>query len=445
MAAAPPTAPVKAFRDEAKTEPVQCPACGGPITLKGFGAVEQVACPYCGSELAPEDSGALEILQQAQRQRRQSMIPLQARGTIEGEEWEVLGIVWRECTVDGVNYPWQEFLLFNPYKGYRWLIYQMSDHHWQLGATLDGAPRADSGGFSHKSVEFKKQRFKHFQTVVARVTYVEGEFPWQVHVGDHAVAHEYVAPPIGISVEESSTPDGGADVVFTGTKHIDARGVWKAFKLPGSPPRRSGVGSVVPNPHRKQMAFYWISFAVLLIAWIGLSVVYAGARDNKVVFETKDLGAAAITEEIQIGEDGETTTLEIDVSSAVSNSWAYVEVMLIKQDKEEAVGAGVTAEEWHGVSGGESWREGDTSPSVTLGGIEGGKYLLQISLQSGDAKGKALASPPRTSVKLTEDVVLSRYILFPFIFLLAFPVINLFRSAFFEGRRWNNSDYAASE
>ncbi len=445
MAAMPPTAPVKPFRDEAKTEPVQCPACGGPITLKGFGAVEQVACPYCGSELAPEDSGALQIMQQVARQRRQSMIPLQARGTLEGQEWEVLGIIWRECTVDGVNYPWQEFLLYQPYKGYRWLIYQMSDHHWQFGATLDGAPRANAGGFSHKSVEFKKKSFRHFQTVVARVTYVEGEFPWQVHVGDHAVAHEYVAPPIGISVEESSTPDGGADVVFTGTKHIDAREVWKGFKLPGSPPRRRGIGSIVPNPHRQQMASYWIAFAVLLIAWIGVSVLYAGGRDNKVVFASNDLGAEAITQEIEIGEAGETTTLQIDVSSQVSNSWAYVEILLIRQDKEEAVGTGLTAEEWHGVSGGESWREGDASPSVTLGGVEGGKYLLQISTQSGDAAGKALASPPRTSVRLTEDVVLTRYMILPFFVLLAFPIINFFRSALFEGRRWGNSDYASSE
>jgi DNA-directed RNA polymerase subunit RPC12/RpoP len=445
MAAAPPTAPVKPFRDEAKTEPVQCPACGGPITLKGFGAIEQVACPYCGSELAPEDSGALSILQQVQRQRRQSMMPLQARGTIDGIEWEVLGIVWRECRVDGVTYPWQEFLLFNPYRGYRWLVYQMSDHHWQLGATLEGAPRADSGGFSHKSVEFKKQRFKHFQTVVGRVTYVEGEFPWQVHVGDHAVAHEYIAPPQGISVEESSTPDGGSDVVFTGMRHIDAKEVWKAFRLPGSPPRRSGVGSLRPNPHRKQTLFYWLSFAALLVAWIGISLLYAGGRSNKVVFESADI-SQGITQEIEIGTRGHTTTLEIDMSSGgLSNSWAYAEVMLISQEKEEATGAGLTAEEWHGVDGGESWREGDQSPSVTLGGVEGGKYLLQITMQSGDASGGALPAPPKASIKLTEDVVLTRYMILPFFVLIAFPLINLFRSAFFEGRRWNNSDYAASE
>ena len=98
----PPITPHKVFREEAHTDSVQCPACGGPITLKGFGAIERVACPYCGSELAPEDSGALSVLQQVQRQRRQSVLPLHARGEFDGVPWEIIGIVWRECNVDGV-------------------------------------------------------------------------------------------------------------------------------------------------------------------------------------------------------------------------------------------------------------------------------------------------------------------------------------------------------
>ena len=102
MAAHPP-AP-KLFREPARTAPVQCPACGGPITLRGFGAIEQVSCPYCGSELRPQDSGALQILRQAQRARQASALPLYTRGTLDGIEWELIGIVWRQCVVDGIAY-----------------------------------------------------------------------------------------------------------------------------------------------------------------------------------------------------------------------------------------------------------------------------------------------------------------------------------------------------
>src|SRR6187402_675266 len=89
----------KLFREPAQAHAVQCPACGGPITLRGFGAVEQVSCPFCGTDLAPEESGALSVLRAAQRQRRPSALPLQARGTFDGHEWEIIGIVWRECRV----------------------------------------------------------------------------------------------------------------------------------------------------------------------------------------------------------------------------------------------------------------------------------------------------------------------------------------------------------
>ena len=81
MAAQAPSAPRKLFREEAQTGAVNCPSCGGPIELHGFGAVEQVNCPYCGSELAPEDSGDLQIVQAAQRARRESALPLHARGS----------------------------------------------------------------------------------------------------------------------------------------------------------------------------------------------------------------------------------------------------------------------------------------------------------------------------------------------------------------------------
>jgi DNA-directed RNA polymerase subunit RPC12/RpoP len=443
--AAHPHAPTKVFREPAATSAVQCPACGGPITLRGFGGIEQVACPYCGSELAPEASGALSVMRQVQRQHRNSVLPLGIRGTIDGIEWELIGIVWRECSVDGAVYPWQEFLLYNPYRGYRWLVYQLSDGHWQIGEALAGAPKAGTAGFGHKSVEFKKERYRHFQTVVARATYVEGEFPWQVHAGDQAVVHDYVLPPSGLSIEESSTPDGGADVAFTAMRHIEGADVWKAFGRPGRPPGTSGVGAIAPNPHKKHHAFYWSVFGILLLAWLGVTFLYASGRDRKTVFQSSELSATTpIAQEITIGEAGKTTTLELTASAPLSNQYAYVEVMLIKQDAEEAIGFGLTAEEWHGVEGGESWREGDSSPSVTIGGVEGGKYLLQVTTEIGDASGKPMAVPTKVTVKLEEDVVLVRYIFLPLIVILAFPIFNLLRSGFFEGRRWNQSDYAGS-
>lgn len=442
MAAHPPQAAPKLFREPARTEAVQCPACGGPITLKGFGAVEQVSCPYCGSELSPEDSGALSILQQHQRQRQVSVLALYTRGTFDKVEWEIIGIVWRQTEVDGVVYPWQEFLLFNPYRGYRWLVYQMTDGHWSIGGGLAGAPKAELTG--HKSVQFKKKRFKHFQTSHAVVTYVEGEFPWQVRRGDSAVAHDYVAPPHGISIEEQTTADG-ADVNFTSMEHVDADIVWKAFNMQGARPKQTGVGALRPNPWVANRGFVWLSFFVLLAIYVGASFMYLNGRNPKVVFEKTDLDLQPFSQEIQVGEKGKKTTLELKFSaSPLSNQWAYVDVMLISAVSEEAVGMGATVEEWHGTSGGESWREANTSETVTIGGLEGGTYLLQIVPQAGAAAGKPAPTNMKLAVKLEQDVVLLRYLFLPLLFLLAFPFLNFMMGRIFEGLRWGQSDYAPS-
>jgi len=454
MAAQAPPAPAKVFREPAQTESVQCPCCGGPITLTGFGGIEQVACPYCGSELSPEDSGALSVMKQLQRQQRTSALQLHTRGTLDGIECEVLGIVWRECNVDGATYPWQEFLLYNPYRGYRWLVYSMSDHHWSLGATLLGAPRVD-GGSMQRAVEFKKTSYRHFQTVNAVVSYVEGEFPWQLHVGDNAIAHEYIAPPVAISIEESHMPDGSADVNFTSMCHIEGSDVWKAFGCEGSPPELSGVGSVRPNPYKARGKFVWAAFGALMAALIAVSVIYIGGRTNKVIYDKSGVeGIGVVSQEITIGEGDSDTTLEVEFSAiALSNQWAFVDIMLINIGAEEAMGFGLTAEEWHGNTGGESWREGKSKQSVTLGGVKSGKYLLQITPSTGGPKTPVKlkpgqkAPPPlklKYNLRIKENIVLSRYIFIAFFVIITFPLINVMLGFFFEGKRWRNSDYSST-
>jgi hypothetical protein len=455
---APQNAPPKLFREEAKTGAVSCPACGGPITLKGFGAVERVMCPYCGSELDPQDSGELTLLQQAQRQRRQSVLPLHARGELDGVLWEIIGITWRECNVDGITYPWQEFLLYNPYRGYRYLIFTMTDGHWTLGQVLDGAPQVQAG-LGHKRVLFKKDKYKHFQTSMAVVSYVEGEFPWQVHVGDQAVAHDYVAPPYSVSIEEAYGPEG-QDVNFTKMHHVEGSEVWKAFGLQGSPPPTSGVGMCQPNPWKKGRWLTWVTFVILLGVWLLATVVYIAGRDVRVVMSRNNAKVnESFTKDVEIEADGP-TTLEIQMTGhGLSNAWMYVDIMLISQEREEATGVGVTAEEWHGVSGGESWREGDQRPTVVIGDVKPGKYLLQITPQAGDKTGNyrlantveapgmkftPQAAPSNLSYDLTikEDVVLMRYVMLPFVVIVFFPFLYWLFAAVFEGRRWQNSDYA---
>ena len=439
--AAPP--PSKWYREEARLDAVQCPSCGGPITRSGFGAVVKVVCPYCGSELSPADGGALAILQEARRQQRASLLPLHARAQLDGVQWELIGIVWREVEADGTKYPWQEFLLYNPYHGYRYLLYFLYDGHFALGSPLDGAPRLDAA-FGRKRASWKNAKFKHFQSSIARTTYVEGEFPWEVRVGDVSVAHDYVDPPRGLSVEENPGPDG-ADITYTQMQHIDGADVWKAFGIKGSCPRAHGVGPFRPNRWRQGRGVTWLSFLVLGALWVVLSIIYAGARKGEIVYEKSGLPLEPLVEEITIGKQGDTSTIEVEFWAVpLSNSWAYADVVLVPHDSDEAVGLGIEADEWHGVDGGESWQEGNPKNDTVIGGFKGGAYTLQVTPQAG--AGLAGAAPPelRWGIRIRRDVVMARYIFVPLFVILGFPLVFGLFSLIVESQRWKNSDYAPS-
>lgn len=440
MTDATPAAPTKLFREEANTGSVKCLSCGGPITLHGFGATKEVTCPYCGSVLEPEDSGSLTLAQAEQRQRRASVLPLHARGKFEGKTWEIIGIAWHSCVVDGVEYPWQEFLLYNPYHGYRYLIYSMSDHHWTIGGALDGVAKSVDGVLTHRKVVWKGKGYKHFQSVYAAVTYVEGEYPWQVRKGDAVHSHEFVAPPASISVEEAAG-DGAMEVNYTALEYIDGREVWKAFGMEGAPPKPNAVGSTQPNPHRAQSGAYWKSMGVLLLVWIVAAVMYSGGRADKVVYNEQNLPIEPTTAEIELGTPGKKGTIEVTfAASPLNNSWAYADVMLVSQEREEAIGFPVQADFYSGVSGGESWSEGSKRRTVSFGGVEGGKYLLQIIPQVDKGPNK----PKTMALQIKSDVGLGRYILIPFLVILFFPFFNAFRGLLFEGKRWQNSDHASN-
>lgn len=429
--------PPKLFREEAKTGAIDCPACGAPITLRAFGAVQEIACAYCGTVVTPEDDGNLEILQRAERARRESVLPLHKRGTLDGETWEIIGITWREIVAYGDRYPWQEFLLFNPYRGYRWLIYSMTDGQWSVGGALPGAAKLVPA--AHPQAEYAGERYKHFTSGEARTTYVEGEFPWQVRAGDTAQTNDYVCPPKMISVEVQQTEEG-SDINFTQVEPIAPEAVWKAFEMPGSPPPAEGVHPAAVNPHASK--FYLIAGALLFLAWVGAVVSYAMARDGEQIYSGSLQDGQVLRTPVTIGEPGEETTLKFELQAqGMNNSWAEAEILLVDEAEEQAIGFVMGVDMWSGVEGGEAWSEGNNPRKGIIGGVEGGNYVLQVTPtidRSGDPAD-------RLQLSIKEDVTLARYMFLPLLVIILFPIVNFLRKNAFEHKRWSNSDHASWE
>src|ERR1700733_7266332 len=102
---------------------ISCPNCGGPVQLSGFAHTLSVVCPQCKTLLdtyTPE----VQILHQFQEKTRtQPTIPLGSRGKLPGKlgdtQFHVIGVQVRTVCDGDDSYSWSEYLLFNPFRGFR--------------------------------------------------------------------------------------------------------------------------------------------------------------------------------------------------------------------------------------------------------------------------------------------------------------------------------------
>ena len=127
MSAGQPPLPSQPAKPQVKA--LNCPQCGAAITLRSFQQAVTVVCENCHSILDAKDP-TLKILQQFQAitGELKPLIPLGTRGKLRGTDYEVIGFQRRSIESDGVRYDWHEYLLFNPYKGFRYLSEYQG--HW---------------------------------------------------------------------------------------------------------------------------------------------------------------------------------------------------------------------------------------------------------------------------------------------------------------------------
>src|SRR5690348_3636263 len=127
----------------AKAHALACPNCGGPVERRGFGHSLSVVCPQCLTVL-DASTPEFRVLQQIEtrQERRTPLIPLGTRGKFGDVAWEAIGYQTRAVVEDGETFEWEEYLLFNPYHGFRYIT--QYDGHWNLVMPLESLPQSQS-------------------------------------------------------------------------------------------------------------------------------------------------------------------------------------------------------------------------------------------------------------------------------------------------------------
>ena len=425
------TPPLSQPPPKPQAKALNCPKCGAAITLRCFGQAETVVCASCSSILDAKDPN-LTILQQFEKLTGtvKPLIPLGTRGKLRGTDYEVIGFQRRHSTVEGISYYWHEYLLFNPYKGFRYL--SEYNGHWNDISVCKQLPNCDGS-----SADYLGEDYKHFQTSEATTDFVLGEFPWQVRVGEKAEVSDYVHPPRVLSSEQMDK-----EVTWSIGEYMYGREIWEAFRLPGIPPEAEGVYENQPSPVTTNVAHIWAAFAafalLLLVLMAGFDIV---ARQVAVFQQTYEWNRAQARGEPSFVTDGfdlngRTSSVQVKTSAPVDNHWIYLNYALINQDSGQAWDFGREVSYYHGYDSDGSWSEGSRVDTVVIPSVPSGRYYLRIEPE---------ADPTMLATSYTVEVARDVH---PFgIYGLAFLALLLpalaisWRSYAFERSRWSESDH----
>jgi ribosomal protein S27AE len=459
---------------------LNCPNCGGPLELRAPDHTERVTCPNCGS-LLDVNQGKLRYLKKLERKGPQPSIPLGATAEFEGRPQTVIGFMVRSVEFEGVRYFWQEYLLYNPALGFRWLV--ESDGHWSYVKAVPPGEVTESNG-----AQYGGRRFKVFQDAVARVEFVEGEFYWKVSVGELARAVDYVAAPLMLSKEVPVAQGAkrGAlqseEVNWSLGTYTRLKEIERKFNVDLPSPHTVAPNQPWPN---KKIYAYWALFMFAAL-FVGLAMFVVAPR-ARVFSQTYTLTPAAPPtpaqasalptprpgappEEIQTYEQlraampdpaaqgadasapGEKTqviftdpielrggrNIRVTGAANVDNNWLYVAGDLINEETGLVQEFELPIEYYYGVDDGESWSEGDREQGVYLPAVPDGRYTMRLEAQWENWNQSA---PPRLDVRVEQGVPRLMNLVLLLVGLSVIPILSAFRHFSFERRRWADSAF----
>jgi hypothetical protein len=432
---------------------VACPQCAGSLELRAPDACQRVVCPYCAAVL-DSSQGHLSYLRTLDRDTEllQPEIPLGTTAELDGHALTVIGCLRRSVRVDDIDYPFTEYLLYQPAAGYRWLV--ESAGHWSYVTPLAaGAVREDQiAGF----VQHDRRRFRHFQTASARVDRIFGEFTWKVELGERATMTDFVRPPYMMSSEQDQSEINWSLGVW-----MDPAELGRRLRPPGGEPgsitlaRPSSVAPHQPFRHKGILKLTAVMIGLLLAAAIGVNAC-SRERTIPLTFEPPldavplEAPPAPRVHFSQSFELEARRNIELELTAPIDNSWLYVEADLIDEKTGEVEGFDVALEYYHGYEDGESWTEGSRTRVVHLGAHPAGQYLLRLETQHPDKASTTLgalgldsspAPPPALQITMRQGVFRSMYLVIALGMLMAIPLLIGVSWFLFEKRRWSESDH----
>jgi hypothetical protein len=405
-------------------KPITCPNCGGTVELRGFAHTRTAVCIQCLSVI-DASSRELQILARFdEKMRARPVLPLGTRGKFGDALYEVIGFQVRTTWSDGMAYSWHEYLLFNPYAGFRYLT--LYNGHWNFVRALAGVPSYTTQS-GRKAAVSGGVTYRHYQHATATTTFVMGEFPWAVQAGEQVEFDDFIAPPRVLSREVST-----GEINWSGGEYISGADVWKAFGLAGDPPRVDGISSNQPSPYPQKLRHLWSDFLILGLVWLGVLLLFNFVSTGRqflsehVQMSPVEGAAAPATFtsafDVKEAENGLTVEVKANDSDAPALQAAFVDRSSSRTIPLALIEQGPKSSGWR-----DRYRSGTLPP---------GSWSVRL-----EPEAQELKLSGSYEIKVRREAKGAGWIWFALIFLLIPPVVTTLKASSFESQRWSESDY----
>lgn len=417
------------------------------MSIKAIGRSLSIVCASCGSILDVSDENFPKIISKLNDSPDfvKPLIPLGQRGKLRGTAWEVIGFLERKDPE--YNYIWYEYLLFNPYQGYRWLT--EAQGHWNYVLMTKDKPTTQRFG---NNVNFLGTNYSLYNKGEAVVNFALGEFYWRIKVGDKVICEDYISPPYMLSAEKDDSEE-----TWSLGEYIEPSEIEEAFKLDFSLPPKSGISPNQPSKYSANSAAAIKAWGMAVAVICVLQFFHLISAMNQTVYKNTHSFSASNppaqnnfwsfsnNAQVQKEEEIVTPTFEVKGNSAnmevilgapVDNSWFFVDGELVNENTGQSAPFDKTVEYYYGRDSDGAWTEGSKSTSVVFSSLPAGKYHLNLEPSADSPNIRQFLVEVKRGTPMWSNFFLA-------FFLLTIPMIFYWMQSYnFEVKRWSNSDYS---
>ncbi len=220
-----------------KGRAIECPSCGAALEIK-LSTTQSIVCHQCKAVVDVSQGVGADLQHYAQDNGSEPQIPLGTVGTLAfgsrpALPWQVVGYVER-CTVPGASADdddsqsfWREYLLYHRTEGFTFIV--DAEDGWSWTAPITGVPEKFGD-----SVKLDGLLYRKLYDYTGKVTYVLGEFYWQVTRNQLTRNTDYQGTGAGSKkrLNREQTDSGDThEIVWSAGETLTADAVLKAFRL----------------------------------------------------------------------------------------------------------------------------------------------------------------------------------------------------------------------